>query len=128
MNIGELAKRSGVTEKMIRHYEEIAVIPKAKRSSAGYRVYTENDVAIFQFLKRSRDLGFSMAEIKELISLWRNPRRTSEQVKKLAQKHLEELKIKIEKMQMIEKNLKTLIHSCHGDHRSECPILEKLAH
>lgn len=127
MNIGEAAKISGVNAKLIRHYESIGIIPKASRSDAGYRTYTETDVHILSFVKRSRNLGFSMKEIKKLVSLWRNKSRASSEVKNLANKHIEEMEQKILELQSMVKTLKHLSKTCHGDGRPDCPILNDLA-
>jgi MerR family copper efflux transcriptional regulator len=123
MNIGEASKASGVHAKMIRHYETSGLIAKAKRTDAGYRTYDSNDVHTLQFVKRARDLGFSLKEIKVLIGLWRNKSRPSSDVKRLANQHLEELEAKIKTLKAITKTLKTLITHCHGDSRPDCPIL-----
>lgn len=123
MNIGQLAKVSGVNAKLIRHYESIKLIPKAGRSAAGYRIYSENDVHILRFVKRARSLGFSMKEIQKLIGLWRNRSRASREVKSLAQKHLEELDQKIRELQEMANSLRHLVQHCHGDQRPDCPIL-----
>lgn len=127
MNIGEAAKISGVNAKLIRHYESIGIIPKANRSEAGYRTYTESDVHILSFVKRSRTLGFSMKEIKKLVSLWRNKNRASSDVKALATKHVDEMEKKILELQEMVKTLKHLARTCHGDGRPDCPILNDLA-
>ena len=127
MNIGEAAKISGVNAKLIRHYESIGIIPKASRSDAGYRTYTEADVHVLTFVKRSRHLGFSMKEIKKLVSLWRNKSRASAEVKILAIKHIDEMEQKILELQSMVKTLKHLAKTCHGDHRPDCPILNNLA-
>lgn len=127
MNIGEAARISGVNAKLIRHYESIGIIPKASRSGAGYRTYTETDVNILYFVKRSRTLGFSMKEIKKLVSLWRNKSRASSEVKSMAIKHVEEMEQKILELQDMVKTLKQLAKSCHGDNRPDCPILNDLA-
>lgn len=126
MNIGELSKISGVSDKMIRHYESIGLLPKAKRSEAGYRQYSEKDAHNLIFIKRSRQLGFSTAEIKTLIGLWKNKSRTSKEVKKLATTHLEELEKKISDLQEMADSIRHLVHCCSGDDRPECPILENL--
>lgn len=123
MNIGQLAKSSGVNAKLIRHYETIGLIPKATRTESGYRVYSENDIQFLRFIKRARGLGFSMKEIKKLVGLWRNKGRASREVKALALAHLQELEIKIKEMQEMAENLKRLARQCHGDHRPECPII-----
>jgi MerR family gold-responsive transcriptional activator of gol and ges genes len=127
MNIGEAAKVSGVNAKLIRHYESIGIIPKASRSDSGYRIYSENDVNILGFVKRARGLGFSMKEIKKLVSLWRNRSRASSDVKSLAQEHVKDMEKKIEDLQAMVKTLKHLARNCHGDHRPDCPIIDGLA-
>lgn len=126
MNIGELSKISGVNAKLIRHYESIKLIPKATRTAAGYRKYSENDVHILRFIKRARSLGFSMKEIHKLIGLWRNRSRNSKDVKALAVKHLRELETKILELQEMADTLRHLAQTCHGDHRPDCPILSDL--
>lgn len=127
MNISQAAKVSGVSAKMIRHYESINVIPKPSRSASGYREYREADVNILSFVKRARDMGFSMVEIKKLVSLWRNKSRASADVKSLAQKHVQDMEAKIKNLQQMVQSLNHLIKSCHGDGRADCPILENLA-
>jgi MerR family copper efflux transcriptional regulator len=127
MNIGEAAKASGVSAKMIRHYEENGFIAKAARTASGYRTYGEADVHVLRFIRRSRDLGFSLAEIKALLGLWGNRRRASADVKRLASKHVAELDAKIAELQAMRKTLVDLARHCHGDHRPDCPILEDLA-
>ncbi len=127
VNIGEAAKISGVNAKLIRHYESIGIIPKASRSDAGYRTYSETDVHILSFVKRSRNLGFSMKEIKKLVSLWRNKNRASSEVKNLAVKHIEEMEQKVLELQGMVKTLKHLAKTCHGDQRPDCPILTDLS-
>ena len=127
MNIGEAAEASGLNAKMIRHYETLGIIPKASRTDAGYRMYKESDVHILSFVKKARGLGFSMKEIKKLVSLWRNHSRASSKVKSLAQLHIKQLEKKIEELQLMTNTLKTLAKNCHGDHRPDCPILENLA-
>lgn len=127
MNIGDAAKASGVNAKLIRHYESIGIVPKASRSAAGYRTYSENDIHVLSFVKSARNLGFSMKEIKTLVGLWRNKSRASLDVKKLANKHVDEMETKILELQTMVKTLKHLAKNCHGDHRPECPILENLS-
>lgn len=126
MNIGEVAKASGVSAKMVRHYEEIGVIPKSSRSLAGYRQYSETDIHLLIFVRQARELGFTMPEVKALVGLWRNKRRKSGEVKKLALEHVERLESKIEQLSGMAKTLKHLAHCCHGDERPECPILEAI--
>ena len=127
MNIGEAAAASGVSAKMIRHYEEQGFVPKAGRTVAGYRVYRDNDVHALRFIRRARDLGFSLKEIKDLLGLWNNRRRASADVKRLADKHVKELDQKITEMQAMRRTLVNLVEHCHGDARPDCPILEDLA-
>ena len=127
MNIGEAAAASGISAKMIRHYEGIGLLPKAGRTSSNYRVYSENDVHVLRFIHRSRKLGFSTADIKALLGLWRNRSRPSAQVRKIAAGHAAELKTKIAELEAMVKTLDHLVRHCHGDHRPECPILDDLA-
>jgi len=127
VNIGEAAEASGVSAKMIRHYEESGFIPKAKRTAAGYRVYREEDVHVLRFIRRARNLGFSLAAIKTLLGLWDNRRRASADVKRLALRHVAELDAKIREMQAMRKTLTDLARHCHGDERPDCPILDDLA-
>lgn len=127
MNIGEVAKLSEVNSKAIRRYEELGIIPKAGRSDAGYRQYSETDVHVLRFVKRARELGFSMKDIKQLVSLWRNRSRPSSQVKSIASKHVTELKKKSDEIQSMLSTLNKLLKSCHGDHRPDCPILDELS-
>ena len=126
MNIGEVAALSKVNSKMIRRYEQQGIIPKAGRSLAGYRQYTEKDVHILRFVKRARELGFAMKDIKQLIGLWRNKGRPSAQVKSIALKHKTELEIKLKEIQAILGTLNNLVDHCYGDDRPDCPILNEL--
>jgi Cu(I)-responsive transcriptional regulator len=125
--IGEAAKASGVSAKMIRHYESIRLLPKVQRTGAGYRLYDDTDVHALQFIHRARSLGFPLETIRQLLALWRDRRRSSATVKKLALAHVEDLETKIAEMQSMVKTLKHLAHHCHGDARPDCPILEDLA-
>ena len=127
MNIGAAAAASGVSAKMIRHYEQIGLLPDARRTAAGYRVYAQNDVHTLRFVRRARDLGFSMPEIRELLGLWQNRRRTSADVKRLAQKHLADLESRIAELEAMRRSLAELAKHCHGDHRPQCPILGGIA-
>ena len=127
VNIGEAARLSGVSAKMVRHYESLGLLPAVARTDSGYRQYSEPEVHTLRFIKRSRELGFSMEEIGELVGLWQNRRRASANVRKIAQKHADELAQKIAAMEEMRKTLAHLIHCCHGDERPECPILEDLA-
>lgn len=127
MNIGQVAKLSGLNAKLIRHYESIGIIPKATRTEAGYRNYSEVDVHTLTFVKRARGLGFSMKEIKKLVGLWRNRSRASADVKAIARKHIDELETKIQELARMRDTLHHLALNCHGDSRPKCPILENLA-
>lgn len=126
-NIGEAAQLSGVSAKMIRHYESIDLIPTAGRSIAGYRLYRDSDLHRLRFIKRSRSLGFSIKQIETLLGLWDNRSRESGEVKRLALDHAAELAAKIREMQAMQNTLEQLARRCHGDDRPECPILEDLA-
>jgi Cu(I)-responsive transcriptional regulator len=127
MNIGEAAKASGVSAKMIRHYEVVGLVPVPKRTSAGYRQYDDGEVHTLRFIRQARDLGFSIHEIGELLSLWRNRKRPSRLVKSLAEAHIEALEQKVQELLAMKATLEHLVHCCHGDERPECPILETLA-
>lgn len=127
MNIGQAAKLSNINSKLIRHYESIGIIPKAQRTSSGYRVYSDSDVNILKFVKKSRDLGFPMKDIKKLVSLWRNQSRASKEVKSLAEKHIQEMEDKIRTLKILVKTLKDLSIHCKGDDRPDCPIIQELA-
>jgi MerR family copper efflux transcriptional regulator len=127
MNIGEAAKASGVSAKMIRHYESVGLFPEAARTESGYRQYTDKEVSTLRFVRQSRDLGFSIEQIRELLGLWQDRRRPSRQVRALAQAHIEELDEKLEELQSMKATLEHLVHCCHGDDRPDCPIIESLA-
>ena len=127
VNIGAAARLSGVSAKMVRHYESLGLLPAVHRTDAGYRQYTEAEVHTLRFIKRSRELGFSMDEIAELAGLWHNRRRASASVRRIAQKHSDDLAQRIEAMQSMQRTLQHLIHCCHGDERPDCPILDDLA-
>lgn len=127
VNIGEAARQSGVSAKMLRHYESLGLLGAVPRSEGGYRLYSPADVHTLRFIKRCRDLGFSMVEIAELVGLWQNRRRASSSVKRIAQKHVDELNTRIEAMQSMQRTLSTLLDCCHGDDRPDCPILDDLA-
>jgi MerR family copper efflux transcriptional regulator len=127
LNIGESAQASGVSAKMIRHYESIGLLPAARRTAAGYRVYGEQEVRVLQFIHRGRALGFPLERIAELLALWQDPGRASAEVRQLAEQHIAELNRKIEELQAMKRTLEALARSCHGDQRSDCPILDDLA-
>lgn len=127
MNIGDTARVSGVSAKMIRHYEGIGLIPKASRTESGYRRYGAIDVHTLRFIRQARNLGFSIKQIEELLSLWRDQRRPSRSVKALALAHIEELDARIRELEAMKQTLQKLAVHCHGDERPECPILDGLA-
>ncbi|WP_189690557.1 Cu(I)-responsive transcriptional regulator [Pseudorhodoferax aquiterrae] len=127
MNIGEAAKATGVSAKMIRHYESVGLFPEATRSEAGYRLYGDKEIGTLRFIRQSRDLGFSIEQIRELLGLWWDRKRPSRQVKALAQAHLAELDAKLAELQAMKSTLQHLVHCCHGDDRPDCPIIDSLA-
>lgn len=126
-NIGEAATLSGVTAKMIRHYESIGLTPEAGRTFAGYRLYSDADLHRLRFIRRARTLGFSIRQIEELLQLWNDRARASADVKRLAREHADELATKIREMQAMQRTLEDLARRCHGDDRPDCPILDDLA-
>ena len=127
MNIGEAARRSGLPAKTIRYYEESGLIAAAQRTEAGYRDYSESDVHTLQFLKRSRDLGFSVKECATLLSLYQDRNRSSADVKAVAQQHIDRIRDKIAELEQMHATLSDLVNRCHGDDRPDCPILSDLA-
>ena len=127
MNIGEAARASGVSAKMVRHYESIGLIGAAQRTESGYRVYGEQDVQVLQFIHRSRALGFSLERIKTLLALWQDKHRASKDVRAMAKEHIAELDRKIADMQSMRRTLEKLATACHGDERPDCPILDDLS-
>lgn len=127
MNIGEAAKASGVSAKMIRHYESVGLFPEAHRTDSGYRQYSDKEVSTLRFIRQSRDLGFSIEQIRELLGLWQNRRRPSRQVKALAQAHIQELDQKLQELHTMKATLEHLVHCCNGDDRPDCPIIDNLA-
>lgn len=126
MNIGQAAAAFGVTAKMIRYYETIGLVPKAGRTEAGYRLYKEADVNTLRFIRRARGLGMPIARIELLIGLWRDRKRPSREVKKIALQHVQELNERIAELTTMAETLKELADRCHGDNRPECPILYDL--
>jgi len=127
LDIGQASKASGVSVKMIRHYEAIGLLKNVARTFANYRVYGDADVHTLRFIKRARMLGFSIEDIRALLSLWQNKSRSSAAVKKIAGGHMEVLKTRIAEMQAMVATLSHLTHNCHGDQRPDCPILEDLS-
>ncbi len=126
-NVGEAARLSNVSAKMVRHYEALGLLPTISRTDSGYRQYTGKEVHTLRFIRRSRDLGFSMAEIGELLKLWQNRRRSSASVKRIAAEHIAALDAKMAEMAAMRQTLQHLVHCCNGDERPDCPILDELA-
>ena len=126
-NIGEAARRSGVSAKMVRHYESLGLLPSVHRTEAGYRQYGDSEVHTLRFIRRARDLGFSMDEIAQLLKLWQNRRRSSAEVRRIASRHIDDLSRKLAEMEAMRRTLQHLVHCCHGDDRPDCPILDELA-
>jgi Cu(I)-responsive transcriptional regulator len=127
MNIGEAARDSGVSAKMIRYYESVGLLPRAQRTESGYRVYRDADVHTLRFIRRARDLGFSMEQITALLALWGDHGRASADVKKLARTHIAALEDRAAQLMAMSRTLRHLAEHCHGDERPECPILDDLA-
>ena len=127
VNIGQAAEQSGVSAKMVRHYELLGLLGRVQRTDKGYRQYSPADVHVLRFIKRARDLGFSMAEIGELVGLWKDKRRASAKVKRIAQKHLDELSQRVAALQDMQHTLAHLMEGCGGNERPDCPILDTLA-
>ena len=126
-NIGQAAALTGVSAKMMRHYEAIGLASPSGRTFANYRLYNDADLHRLRFIKRGRSLGFSIKQIETLLALWDNPQRASAEVKQLARAHAKELAEKIRELQAMQRTLETLAKRCHGDGRPACPILEDLA-
>jgi len=127
MNIGQAANSSGLSAKMIRYYESIGLLRAATRTDAGYRLYGKDDLHTLAFIKRSRDLGFSLEEVGKLLTLWQDRGRASADVKALARQHIDDLNRKIEELAGLRNTLQDLVEHCHGDERPDCPILQDLA-
>ena len=127
MVIGEAARASGISAKMVRHYESIGLIPPAERTPGGYRVYGRRDIETLRFIRRARDLGLSMQRIRLLVGLWQDRQRPSREVKKIALAHVAELQTKIGELSAMCATLEELARECHGDQRPDCPILRDLA-
>ena len=127
MNIGEAAKTSGVSAKMIRYYESIGLIVGARRSESGYRFYVDADIHVLSFIRRARDLGFPVGQMRGLLALWRDRSRASADVKAIALEQIAELEAKAKALQEMSQTLRHLADNCHGDDRPDCPIIEDLA-
>ncbi|MBZ9939024.1 Cu(I)-responsive transcriptional regulator [Mesorhizobium sp. BR1-1-16] len=127
MNIGEASRASGVSAKMIRYYESIGLIADAARTEAGYRTYQPGDVETLRFIRRARDLGFSVEEMTTLLALWRDKSRESAEVKRVALGHVADIERRIRELEGMARTLRHLAGHCHGDHRPDCPILDDLA-
>ncbi len=125
--IGQAAERAGVSARMLRHYESLGLLAGVARTDSGYRQYTEADVHTLRFIRRARDLGFSMDEIAQLLGLWQDKARASAQVKQIAQRHIQSLAERIAAVQAMQRSLQALVGCCHGDARPDCPILDDLA-
>lgn len=126
MNIGLAASQAGVSAKMVRYYESLGLLPKIARTDSGYRQYEDRDVHTLRFIRRGRDLGFSMAEIADLLKLWQNRRRASADVKRIALAHVADLDRRMVEMAAMKKTLENLADCCRGDDRPDCPILDEL--
>ncbi|BBR52324.1 MULTISPECIES: Cu(I)-responsive transcriptional regulator [Pseudomonas] len=127
MNIGQAARSSGLSTKMIRYYESIGLLKPAVRSDSGYRLYQQDDLHTLAFIKRSRDLGFSLEEVAKLLTLWQDRQRASADVKALAMQHIEALNKRIEELVSLRDTLSDLAAHCQGNDRPDCPILKDLA-
>jgi len=126
MNIGEAARASGVSTKTIRYYETAGLIATAERTGGGYRVYTQADVHVLRFIKRARNLGFSIERIRRLLDLWQDKGRASRDVKRLALDHIADIAAKIAAMSTVRDAVQELADKCEGNDRPECPILRDL--
>ncbi len=126
-NVGQAARMSNVSAKMVRHYESLGLLPTVSRTDAGYRQYTDKEVHTLRFIRRARDLGFGMAEIAQLLKLWQSRRRSSASVSRIASAHVAALDAKLAEMSAMRKTLVHLIHCCNADERPDCPILDELA-
>jgi MerR family copper efflux transcriptional regulator len=127
MNIGEVADKAGVPAKTIRYYEDVGLIPPARRTESGYRNYDDRDLATLRFVQRARSLGFSVKDVGALLALWNDSARASAEVKRLAANHVDEIDRKLAELKSMRHTLVDLMDRCHGDDRPDCPILDDLA-
>ncbi|HCU65486.1 MAG TPA: Cu(I)-responsive transcriptional regulator [Rheinheimera sp.] len=127
LTIGDAAKASGLSAKMIRHYEQSGLLRKSPRTDAGYRLYNSEQVNQLRFIRQARNLGFSLSDIQSLLELWQNQERESRAVQKLARQHLDEITAKIAELQHMQQVLTALADSCRGDGSPHCNILNQLA-
>ena len=125
--IGTAAQRAGISARMVRHYESLGLLTCVARTDSGYRQYSDADIHALRFIRRARDLGFSMVEIATLLSLWQDKQRASASVKQIAQVHIQDLQQRIAAMQAMQRTLQQLVSCCAGDARPDCPILDDLA-
>ncbi|MBL8654979.1 MAG: Cu(I)-responsive transcriptional regulator [Alphaproteobacteria bacterium] len=127
MNIGQAAEKAGISAKSIRYYESVGLIAQATRRGNNYRDYGDQEIAELRFIHRARSLGFSVKEVGDLLALWRDRKRASQQVREVAKRHIDDIERKIAELQSMRATLNTLVAKCHGDDRPDCPILEDLA-
>ncbi len=127
MNIGQAAEKAGISAKSIRYYESVGLIAQATRRGNNYRDYGDQEIAELRFIHRARSLGFSVKEVGDLLALWRDRKRASQQVREVAKRHIDDIERKIAELQSMRATLHTLVAKCHGDDRPDCPILEDLA-
>lgn len=127
MNIGEAARASGVSAKMIRYYESVGLIEPVQRTDAGYRTYGDGEVHLLKFIRQARRLGFLVDDVRKLLALWQDRSRSSAEVKAIALEHISELDQRIAELTDMRNTLSRLAAHCHGDDRPDCPILEQLA-
>ncbi len=127
VSIGTAAQLCGISSKMLRHYESLGLLGRVTRTGSNYRLYSLTDLHTLRFIRRGRDMGFSLEAITELVGLWHNRRRSSASVKRIAQKHHDDLALRIEAMQAMQRSLHTLLGHCQGNDRPECPILDDLS-
>ena len=126
VTIGQAAHQSGISPKMLRHYEGLGLLGSVRRTDSNYRLYDEADVHTLRFIRRARDMGFTLDQIRDLVNLWHNRRRSSDTVKRIAQRHIDDLSERIATLEAMRRTLQDLVQRCPGDDRPECPILDDL--